>query len=776
MPRLRNLLAASLTLFLIAARALPQAPPKLQAIPISEGLAALSFSNVSLSLSPGDEHWIAYQLYDVRRWVKRVGKYADLTPSGVPSLGSGSDIWLTNTQTGESRNLTRGQGSNWAFAWSPNGKRLAFYSDRDGRAGIWLWDKTTDQIRKLSPAIPRPFIYGHDTPIWTPDSKRILVKVFPDHTTFEQLVNNPTPKPQGINEVRPEIHQSTADPTRADSPIPLRGDALTTDELPDFKADLALIDVTDGALTPVAKGYTPAGYWLSPDGNKLAFLDAKGVGKDGPTFDLLLVSLPQKKTAVLATNVVQGTLGDRLTWSPESDLICYLSTAKWFLISPAGGAPREVTETAHPPFRAWDQLPLWSSDGRSLYFLTSNSLWRVAASSGQAQEVAQLKEKRIQFIATSGKGRLWTIDNNRSLVLGTRDDHTKQCGFYTMDLESGHVQRLLEVDKEIRRPVWVTASAGSGALYYVAQDASHPPDIWEIRPSNGATPRRVTRINPHLDQYEMGQGQLIEWVSNDGVRIRGALMLPAGYQKGQRYPLIVNVYGGSLLSDRINQFGFASNTNTTNQQLWATRGYAVLLPDTPLRVATPMLDLAKTVLPGVDKVIEMGIADPDRIGVWGGSYGGYSTLALLVQTTRFKAAAIDSGFANLMSLYGWMPERSNEPSWQDWAELSQGRMGGTPWQYRERYIENSPVFYLDRVQTPLLIIQGTQDPSGKDFYSNEIFMNLRRLGKQATYVKYRGASHTISGFTYHEQVDAIQRMLEWFDSHLKPLKNSRAKM
>jgi len=163
----------------------------------------------------------------------------------------------------------------------------------------------------------------------------------------------------------------------------------------------------------------------------------------------------------------------------------------------------------------------------------------------------------------------------------------------------------------------------------------------------------------------------------------------------------------------------------------------------------------------------MGIADPERLDVWGASYGGYSTLALLVQTTRFKAAAIDSGFANLLSLYGWMPDRSNEPSWQDWAEISQGRMGGSPWQFRERYLENSPVLYLDRIQTPLLIIQGARDAGAKDFYSNEIFMNLQRLGKEATYLRYPNGGHTVSSFSYSAQIDALERMLSWFDSHLK---------
>jgi dipeptidyl aminopeptidase/acylaminoacyl peptidase len=767
MRRLRqNVLIASVTLCLLGFKVFPQQLAKLEPLPVRDGLAALAFGNMQLLLCPGDDQWIAYQLKDVRRSPKRGGKYADLTPTGVPSLGLGGDIWLTNTRTGVSRNLTGSTGSSWAPAWSPNGKYLAFYSDRDGRAGVWLWDKTTDRIRKLSRAIPRPFIYGYDLPNWTPDSRRILVKLFPDEATFERLVAD-SKEPREPGGVRVSIYQSTADPNRAATPAAQRSDALTVEEVSDFKADLALIDIGDGTVTRILKGYVPAGSQLSPDGNQIAFLNAKGSSQAGPAFDLVVISLLDRKVAVLASNLIQGSLGDRLTWSPESNLLCYLSSANWFLIPSTGGVPRRVTETTHPPFKAWDQLPLWSGDGHWLYFSTGDGIWKVATSNGQAQEVGQLKGKRLQFIVTSGNGRFWTIAGGRSIVLGIRDELTRRTGFYAMDLSTGRTMSLIEGDKEIRRPQWVTGSTETETFYYVAQDASHAPDIWALSASANASPQRLTHVNPVFDQYLMGEGQLIDWVSSDGSPLRGALMLPAGYKKGQRYPLIVNVYGGFLLSERVNQFGFTSNTNITNQQFWATRGYAVLMPDAPLRVGTPMLDLAKTVLPGVDKVIEMGIADPERVGVWGGSYGGYSTLALLVQTTRFKAAAIDSGFANLLSVYGWMAERSNEPTWQDWAETSQGRMGGTPWQYRERYLENSPLFYLDRVQTPVLIIQGTEDAGGKDFYSNEIFMNLNRLGKEATYVKYRGAGHTISSFNYTEQVDVLERMLSWFDSHLK---------
>src|SRR6185295_5261218 len=122
----RNVVLASIALLVVSFGALPQPLARSEPLPIKDALAALSFSNFPLSLCPGDEQWIAYQLYDVRRWTRRGGKYRDLTASGVPTLGAGTDIWLTNTNTGEARNLTGGLGSNWGLSWSPNGKFLAF--------------------------------------------------------------------------------------------------------------------------------------------------------------------------------------------------------------------------------------------------------------------------------------------------------------------------------------------------------------------------------------------------------------------------------------------------------------------------------------------------------------------------------------------------------------------------------------------------------------------------------------------------------------------------
>jgi dipeptidyl aminopeptidase/acylaminoacyl peptidase len=220
-----------------------------------------------------------------------------------------------------------------------------------------------------------------------------------------------------------------------------------------------------------------------------------------------------------------------------------------------------------------------------------------------------------------------------------------------------------------------------------------------------------------------------------------------------------------MRSNEVHDFGLGTlGARTQNMQLLATRGYAVLSPDAPLGVGTPMVDLVKTVLPGVEKVIELGIADPERLGVMGRSYGGYSTLGLITQTNRFRAAVSWAGFGNYSSMYGViLPD--GRAIWHEWAETGQGGMQGTPWEYRERYIENSPQFYLNRIQTPLFLAAGTADTAVAPHLSEDVFVGLRRLGKEVAYARYEGEPHEI--FKIPNQIDFWNKLISWFDKHLK---------
>ena len=154
-------------------------------------------------------------------------------------------------------------------------------------------------------------------------------------------------------------------------------------------------------------------------------------------------------------------------------------------------------------------------------------------------------------------------------------------------------------------------------------------------------------------------------------------------------------------SNNVNRFGLVG-IGAFNMQLLATRGYAVLFPDAPLREGKPVADLMRTVMPGVDAAIEQGYADPDRLAIMGQSYGSLNTLAIITQTTRFKAAVITAAVAHPDLFADYLGSTG-------YYEQGQGNMGGTIWEYHDRYLENSPLFLFDRIETPLLIGQGERD-------------------------------------------------------------------
>ena len=299
----------------------------------------------------------------------------------------------------------------------------------------------------------------------------------------------------------------------------------------------------------------------------------------------------------------------------------------------------------------------------------------------------------------------------------------------------------------------------AGRLVYEREDATRPPDLWTLDVVTGET-RQLTQFHPRLVGKAMGRPRLIEWTSARGERIKGALLLPPHYEPGKRYPLLVQIYGGIQPSQSINRFGMESVGSQMNAQLFGAHGYAVLQPDIPLHDFTPLKDYSSAVLPAVDKVIELGIADPEKLAVTGQSFGGYGTLALLVQTTRFKAAiATNSAPSNFFAAYP-----STDMDWTNYYEHGQSRMGGTPWQQPIRYMENSPFFFFDRVTTPLLIQRGDKDAISAD--SGAVFNSLKRLKKDVVMLEYAQEGHALQRSQHI--VDYWKRVYEFLDRYIDP--------
>jgi len=744
---------------------------------IADALGVLSFANrMPIALS-SDGQWVAYTVEDDRkRESTREERYMYYTPTGAFTEAVGCDVWVTNTRTGESRNLTQGKGTSSSPVWSPDGKHLAFYSDRTGTEHLWIWNVDDRQMRQVSDAIIRPF-FNFQVARWSPDGRSILVKVLPVGMSVEQAADlaSPPPKPPTAGkDGAPTVTVYTSEPKNDNAPTAKKVNDETW--MNRYNGDLALIDVATGKVDHFVRQARPLGYWFSPDGQFVAYTNWKGIedNTQQPVYEIDVYSLKDHSSKVLVAKTEQD-YAQSVSWSPDGRSLAYLtSKGDCFLVNADGGEPQNLTAGApHPPFNDDHRAPLWNSRGDTIFLLStetygragSNKIWAASPEQHSFHVVAEVPDRTVlEIAAPAGGGRVWLPDDKSLLVLA-RDDKTKDTGYWRIDLTSGAAHRIFEEPRYFTSDsIFTTDVSRDGkTLVYVAQDAQHPEDIWVSSP-DFQDRHQLTHVNPNVESLAFGKVRIIHWRSTDGSDLSGALLLPANYEDGKRYPLIVDVYGGSLRSDTANRFGL-SGAGVENLQILATRGYAVLLPDTPLHKKTPMADLLKTVMPGVDRAVDVGVADGDRLGVMGHSYGGYSTLSLIVQTSRFRAAVDSAGPGDLISDYGAMQKDGSSNS-IGWAETGQGGMEGTPWQFRDRYIENSPVFYLDRVETPLLIIQGELDLAVPPWQADQVFVGLRRLGKEVVYAKYAGEEHWEGTWSPANAEDYWNRVIDWFGKHL----------
>jgi dipeptidyl aminopeptidase/acylaminoacyl peptidase len=540
--------------------------------------------------------------------------------------------------------------------------------------------------------------------------------------------------------------------------------------------DLVSIDVDRGFAKTVIHGRRIAKYLPSPDGSRIAFTTDTRFEMPGSQqilFDLSVVNLSTGETRTVASGIRLNADSASLGWSPSGSYLAYQTVGveangDCYVVDTNSEQVRKVSNLPQAHSRYQRRAPLWDAASEHVYFLSDGGLWRAAPKGTDAVRVAKILNHRITELIAQNREHLLTGDGGTTTVVMTRNELTEQDGFYAIDLGSGKSTALIEANQCytcVHTNSLVSASGDGRRFAFVAEDAQHASDVW-LADAGFHRVRRLTHLNPDLDKYSMGSVRLIEWQNMDGELVKGALLLPADYREGQRYPLIARVYGGEFLqSDKLNRFGLEQGA-VNNLQLLSSRGYAVLLPDAPQKIGTPMLDLAKSVLAGVNKVVEMGIADSNRLGLMGHSYGGYSVLSLIVQTKRFKVAAMSAGFGDLLAVYGQMGDDGSMIG-MSLLEHGQGALGGSPWQFPEQYIENSPVFYLNRVQTPLLLLSGSDDNTVASHLSDEIFVDLRRLGKEAEYAKYRGEGHSVVSWSYANQLDYCNRLIEWFDRYLK---------
>lgn len=385
-------------------------------------------------------------------------------------------------------------------------------------------------------------------------------------------------------------------------------------------------------------------------------------------------------------------------------------------------------------------------------------------------------ESKDGFALTAGQGRAQKIqyrleglvDNpdaptelayNATVLLHGYSDKTKADGFYQATLSEAGVKTLMQGEYKLNV---LGRSKDADTIVFSKERFDLFPDLYTASYNAPQNAVKQTDLDKQRQAFNWSKSELVHWTNGDGKPLDGVLIKPVNYQAGKRYPVLVYYY--RFMTDRLHAFPQMNINHRPNFAWYVNNGYAVFLPDIRFDIGYPGASSVQALTSGVQKLIEMGIADPDAIGLQGHSWSGYQTAFAITQTKMFKAAVAGAPVANMTSAYSGIRHGTGIAR-QFQYETGQSRIGASLFAAPQKYIENSPVFYVDRIQTPLMIMFGDKDDAVPWEQGVEMYLAMRRAGKEVVFLQYEDEPHHLK--KYPNKLDYSIRMMEFFDHYLK---------
>ena len=698
----------------------------------------------------------------------------------------GNGVYAMNLATGDTRALDNSALTYDGLAWAEGSKSLVALrgdtpkgkTQRENALVVWLdasqsaatvWDPSTDA------SFPKDFVLSEaSAPRWTRDGARVFIGIKPQSGA---VVESSEPKAnldiwhwQDV-ELQSEQILRVAQARRAtyasvftvgavgskafvrltDNPLetitPTANGLLAVARDPgpydhDFsegqpsRADYYKVDTTTGARTPIAKH----------------LLRTMGASTDSRWF-LYLVG--QQLTAFNLETGKATAIG-----GPES--LRFINT--------------DDDHAAEKP--VWG-VAGWSKDGKAVLLNDKHDVWSVPLDGSKPAEItggvgaAQAVELRLTRVFTgggAGGGRGGRgggagaaadegVDLSQPQTFTATGEWTKKSGFWRTPAGGGPAAPLIWLDKSVGG---VEKAKNADRIIFTEQTFQEFPDYW-VSDSNFTSPRKVTDANPQISEYAWGSRTLVDFTNSRGKKLQATLTLPAGYQPGKKYPMLVYIY--ETLSNTHHEFSMPVYDDRPHMSEYASSGYLVLEPDIVYEIGKPGSSALDCVTAAVKKVIDLGYADPAHIGLQGHSWGGYESSFILTQTNIFAAVVTGAPLTDLISMYGEIYKQTG--AWNGGIlETSQGRMGAdvTPWNARELYESQSPVFNVTKIQTPFLILQGTADGAVDWDQGLEFYQAARKNGKHVIFLSYPDEPHHLAKTP--NQKDFQVRMKQFFDHYL----------
>jgi dipeptidyl aminopeptidase/acylaminoacyl peptidase len=461
------------------------------------------------------------------------------------------------------------------------------------------------------------------------------------------------------------------------------------------------------------------------------------------------------------------------SWSPDGKYGIRFDSKDWLCYNVATGTEANLTSGLNMAFFNEDyDSPgqpgpyagaYWSRDGKAVLLHDRYDVWQISPDGRLAKNLTDGvgRKRQIQFrvVRTDPEERQDGLDPAKPILLRAESTETRETGFFVDTIDgSADPRQLIWSNKNYGVPV---KAKSADVFMLTAGSFREYPDL-SITNGEMKSFQKVTEANPQQAEFFWGTSELMPFRSADGQSLKAAVYKPEGFDPTKNYPVMVYIY--ERLSQNVNTFNEPRPTNSINVPIYVSNGYIVITPDIAYKAGYPGDSAMSCVIPAVQKLIEKGFVDEKRIAIQGHSWGGYQIAYMVTRTNLFRAAAPGAVVANMFSAYNgirWGPGRPRQFQY----ERTQSRIGGTPWQMPLRFVENSPLFRADQIQTPILMMHNDADDAVPWYQGIEFYLSLRRLNKEVYMFNYNGEPHNLRIRANQRHYSA--RMFEFFEHYLK---------
>lgn len=453
--------------------------------------------------------------------------------------------------------------------------------------------------------------------------------------------------------------------------------------------------------------------------------------------------------------------GKYATWFSSKD-------STWQCINLEKGQIKELTNNDLGTFyEAWNDRPMaagsagfggWTAAEKKVLLYDHYDVWMADPNKdGKLKRLTQGRENNTRYRLMQLDEDVHHFDLDKRQMLSIFNYTTKESGLAWLE-PNGQITRVAFGPYSYS---WPEKAKEADVFVYSQSNLQTFPDLL-VTNASFSQAQQISDANPQMADYRGGQVELITWTSPSGVAHEGMLYTPEGLDPNKKYPLIVNFYEKS--ADRLHRHRAPyAHRSTINYSYYLSKGYVIFNPDVHYRVGYPGASCEESVLSGLDEVLKRGYIDTTRMGLQGHSWGGYQIADLLTRTDRFACAESGAPVVNMVSAYGGIRWGSGMSRMFQY-EKTQSRLGATLWERPDLYLENSPIFNMDKTNTPVLILHNDEDGAVPWYQGIEYFVALRRLGKPAWFLNYNKEPHW--PVKWRNRKDFNIRMEQFFDHYL----------